>query len=61
MLTCKCGDDCRFVKFQNVSTLTIFVQDNAEGAETTKIEKIVICGVAGQTFNVSEIKKIEDH
>lgn len=49
------------MKFQNVSTLTIFVQDNAEGAETTKIEKIVICGVAGQTFNVSEIKKIEDH
>jgi PITH domain len=49
------------VKFQNVTTLTIFIEDNQGDEETTKLQKIVVCGTAGETFNVAEIKKIEDH
>eukprot|EP00884_Botryococcus_braunii_P008134 jgi/Botrbrau1/17321/Bobra.0015s0069.1 len=51
----------KFVKFQNVTTLTIFIEDNQGDEETTKIQKIVVSGTAGETFNVAEIKKIEDH
>jgi hypothetical protein len=49
---------CRLVKFTNVSKLSIFVEDNQEEEEVTRIEKIVLYGSAGQTMNVNEIKKM---
>ncbi|KAK9848842.1 hypothetical protein WJX84_010986 [Apatococcus fuscideae] len=47
----------RFVKFQSVNTLSIFVESNQGDAETTIIQKIALQGSMGQTMNVSDIKK----
>ena len=48
----------RLVKFTNVSKLSIFIEDNQEEEETTRIQKIMLYGSAGQTMNVNEIKKV---
>ena len=50
---------CRFVKFQRVNVLSIFVEDNQGDEDTTIIQKIVLTGSGGETFNVNEIKKVE--
>ncbi|GFP85758.1 pith domain-containing protein at3g04780 [Phtheirospermum japonicum] len=34
----------KYVKFQNVRSLTIFIEDNQSGSEITKVQKIVLCG-----------------
>lgn len=49
---------CRLVKFTNVTKLSIFVEDNQEEEEVTRIQKIVLYGSGGQTMNVNEIKKV---
>lgn len=47
----------KLVKFQHVGMLSVFVEDNQGGEETTRVLKLVVTGVAGDTFNVAEIKK----
>ena len=49
---------CRLVKFTNVNKLSIFVEDNQEEEEVTRIQKIVLYGSGGQTMNMNEIKKV---
>ncbi|KAI5676695.1 hypothetical protein M9H77_07645 [Catharanthus roseus] len=34
----------KYVKFQNVRSLTIFIEDNQSGSEVTKVQKIVLYG-----------------
>ncbi|KAL6560561.1 hypothetical protein OROGR_004120 [Orobanche gracilis] len=34
----------KYVKFQNVRSLTIFIEDNQSGSEITKVQKIVLYG-----------------
>lgn len=46
----------RFVKFQNVNCLSIFVESNHGNKETTKITKIAIGGYSGEVMNVAAIK-----
>jgi hypothetical protein len=41
-------------------TQAIFVESNQNDEDTTKIFKIVVYGTSGETFNVNEIKKVED-
>lgn len=48
----------RLVKFQGVNWLTIFVESNQEDEETTVIEKIVVQGIAGDSFDVGSIKDV---
>ena len=48
----------RFVKFQGVSKLSIFIEDNQGEEETTRVQKIVLYGTSGETMNVKDIKKI---
>mmetsp|Transcript_14766 Transcript_14766/g.36840 ORF Transcript_14766/g.36840 Transcript_14766/m.36840 type:complete len:172 (-) Transcript_14766:473-988(-) len=50
----------KLVKFAFVNNLSIFVEDNQEGSEDTKVSKIVIFGSAGEVFDVAQIKKIDD-
>ena len=52
---------CRLVKFQKVNVLTIFVGSNQGDEETTIIQRIALTGTSGDTFNVAEIKKVEEH
>ncbi|XP_078430933.1 PITH domain protein (DUF1000) [Wolffia australiana] len=51
----------KYVKFQSVRSLTIFVEDNQAGTETTKIQKIILYGTTVETTNVKDLKKIEEH
>lgn len=47
----------RFVKFQNVNALTIFVEDNQGDMDTTKVSKIQIMGFSGEVMKVADIRK----
>ncbi|KAG5528567.1 hypothetical protein RHGRI_029299 [Rhododendron griersonianum] len=51
----------KYVKFQNVRSLTIFVEDNQSGSDVTKIQKIFLYGTTVETTDMKGLKKIEDH
>ncbi|KAL3537829.1 hypothetical protein ACH5RR_001195 [Cinchona calisaya] len=51
----------KYVKFQNVRSLTIFVEDNQSGSDITKVQKIVLYGTTVETTDMKALKKIEDH
>jgi len=48
----------RFVKYQNVQSLTIFVKDNQGGEETTQIDNLYIFGSPIGTTNMSDFKRV---
>jgi hypothetical protein len=48
------------VQFNSVTTLHILIEGNQGDEETTKVFKIALGGTAFDTFNVAEIKKVED-
>ncbi|KAK3821473.1 MAG: PITH domain-containing protein [Benniella sp.] len=52
----------RFVKFQNVTSVILFVEDNLEDEETTQIKQISFIGSSIESTDMSALKKIEhDH
>ncbi|KAM7508508.1 hypothetical protein LguiA_018961 [Lonicera macranthoides] len=51
----------KYVKFQNVRSLTIFIEDNQSGSELTKVKKIGLYGTTVETTDMKGLKKIEDH
>ncbi|ESQ49602.1 hypothetical protein EUTSA_v10021632mg [Eutrema salsugineum] len=51
----------KYVKFQNVRSLTIFIEDNQSGSELTKVQKIALYGSTVETTDMKGLKKIEDH
>ncbi|XP_020206574.1 PITH domain-containing protein At3g04780 [Cajanus cajan] len=51
----------KYVKFQNVRSLTIFIEDNQSGSELTKVQKIVLHGTTVETTDMKGLKKIEEH
>ncbi|XP_061973160.1 PITH domain-containing protein At3g04780-like isoform X1 [Populus nigra] len=51
----------KYVKFQNVSSLTIFIEDNQLDSEITKVQKIALFGTTVETTDMKSLKKIEDH
>ncbi|OWM63903.1 PITH domain-containing protein At3g04780 [Punica granatum] len=51
----------KYVKFQNVRSLTIFIEDNQSGSEITKAQKIALHGTTMETTDMKGLKKIEDH
>eukprot|EP00262_Sarcandra_glabra_P002703 TRINITY_DN1310_c0_g1_i2.p1 TRINITY_DN1310_c0_g1~~TRINITY_DN1310_c0_g1_i2.p1 ORF type:complete len:200 (+),score=26.64 TRINITY_DN1310_c0_g1_i2:70-600(+) len=51
----------KYVKFQNVRSLTIFIEDNQCGADITKVQKIVLYGTTVETTDMKGLKKIEEH
>ncbi|KAI0232815.1 Thioredoxin-like protein 1 [Lamellibrachia satsuma] len=48
----------RFVKFQNVQNITLFVKDNMTGAETTQIDYLGFIGSPVNTTNMAEFKRV---
>ncbi|OXU18787.1 thioredoxin-like protein 1 [Nasonia vitripennis] len=48
----------RFVKFQNVQNLQIFIKDNQSGSETTQIDHLVIIGSPISTTNMGDFKRV---
>ncbi|KAL7606904.1 PITH domain-containing protein At3g04780 [Lactuca sativa] len=51
----------KYVKFQNVRSLTIFIEDNQSGSDITKVHKIILQGTTVETTDMKGLKKIEDH
>ncbi|KAF9972268.1 Thioredoxin-like protein 1 [Actinomortierella ambigua] len=52
----------RFVKFQNVSSIILFVVDNQEGEDTTQIQQLIFVGSSLDGTDMSALKKVEhDH
>jgi len=47
-----------YVKFQNVSNITLFVKDNQEGEETTRIDFLGFYGSPVGSTNMAEFKRI---
>lgn len=52
--------ELRFVKFQNVSSVVIFVVDNAAGSEKTRIDRIRLFGETGEKRAMGKLEKIGD-
>ncbi|KAK9503601.1 hypothetical protein O3M35_010129 [Rhynocoris fuscipes] len=48
----------RFVKFQNVQNIQIFVQENQDGTETTQIDHLQLIGSPIVTTNMSDFKRV---
>ncbi|KAG7210197.1 hypothetical protein KM043_011752 [Ampulex compressa] len=48
----------RYVKFQNVQNLQIFIKDNQSGSDTTRIDHLAIIGSPISTMNMGEFKRI---
>lgn len=46
------------VKFRNVNCLSIFVEENMEDEQVTTLQKIIILGQQGQTFDVASIQDV---
>ncbi|KAA8544933.1 hypothetical protein F0562_019672 [Nyssa sinensis] len=51
----------KYVKFQNVRSLTIFIEDNQSDSDITKVQKLVLYGTTVETTDMKGLKKIEDH
>ncbi|XP_057763686.1 PITH domain-containing protein At3g04780 [Salvia miltiorrhiza] len=51
----------KYVKFQNVRSLTIFIEDNQSGSEISKVQKIALYGTTVQTTDMKSLKKLEEH
>lgn len=52
--------ELRFVKFQKVHSLCIFVKDNAKETEKTRIDRIRIIGESGEKREMGKLEKIGD-
>lgn len=50
--------ELRYVKFQNVQNLQIFVKDNQSDGETTRIDHLAIIGSPISTTNMGDFKRI---
>ncbi|XP_071788601.1 thioredoxin-like protein 1 [Asterias amurensis] len=48
----------RFVKYQNVSSVTLFVKDNQGGGDVTQINQLAFIGMPVNTTNMGEFKRI---
>ncbi|KXS94477.1 hypothetical protein AC578_1712 [Pseudocercospora eumusae] len=52
--------ELRFVKFQNISSITIFVVDGEGDAEKTRIDRIRLFGESGEKRAMGKLEKIGD-
>lgn len=53
--------ELRFVKFQNVTSLVIFVVDGEGDGEKVRIDRLRIIGETGEKRDLGKLEKIEDH
>ncbi|KAJ1955107.1 hypothetical protein IWQ62_005604 [Dispira parvispora] len=49
----------RFVRFQNVTSITLFIENNLADEDTTIVQQIVPIGTAVESTNVSDIRQSE--
>jgi hypothetical protein len=52
----------RFVKFQNVTSLVLFIVDGDGGGDKVRVDRLRIIGETGEKRNPGKLEKIEhDH
>ena len=51
----------KFVKYQNVTGLTILVEDNQDDSDVTVIQRLELIGATIAGMNVNELKKVDEH
>ncbi|AQK62361.1 PITH domain-containing protein At3g04780-like [Zea mays] len=51
----------KYVKFQNVRSLTVFIEDNQSGSDVSKIQKVALYGTTVDTTNMKDLRKTEEH
>ena len=51
----------KFVKYQNVTGLTILVEDNMDDSDVTVIQRLDLIGATIAGMNVNELKKVDEH
>eukprot|EP00096_Caligus_rogercresseyi_P007575 TRINITY_DN2549_c0_g1_i1.p1 TRINITY_DN2549_c0_g1~~TRINITY_DN2549_c0_g1_i1.p1 ORF type:complete len:164 (+),score=49.20 TRINITY_DN2549_c0_g1_i1:218-709(+) len=49
----------RFVKFQNVQNIQLFIKDNQEGGDVTQLDFISIIGTPISTTNMNDFAKVQ--
>jgi len=47
-----------YVKFQNVSSITVFIKNNHTGAETTRIDQLTFYGSPVSATNMADFKRV---
>ncbi|KAK5156431.1 Thioredoxin-like protein 1, partial [Cryomyces antarcticus] len=52
--------ELRFVKFQNVTSLIVFVVDGEGSGEKTRIDRLRIVGETGEKRSMGKLEKIGD-
>lgn len=48
----------RFVKFQKTTTLIVFIQKAANGAETVRLDRVKLVGEAGAKREMGKLQKV---
>jgi len=51
----------RFVKFQNVTTLSIFIEDNLGEEEVSKLQRLTLIGIPVLTTNMDNFQRKPNH
>lgn len=52
--------ELRFVRFQNVSTLSVFVKDNQGAGDVSRVDGLEVLGVGREGTDMSQLQKGED-
>ena len=50
--------ELRYVKFQSVNNLQIFISENQSGSDVTNIESLALLGAPVSTTNMQDFKRI---
>ncbi len=50
--------DLRFVNFQNVSSLIVFVVDNEQESDETRLDRVRVVGVTGEKRDPGKLEKV---
>ena len=53
--------ELRFVKFQNVTSLVIFVVDGEGDGEKVRVDRLRIVGESGEKRDLGKLEKVGDH
>jgi hypothetical protein len=50
--------ELRFVKFQSVNNLQVFILDNQGGTDVTEIDSLTFYGIPVSTTNMTDFKRV---
>ncbi|KAI8987441.1 PITH domain-containing protein [Mycotypha africana] len=51
----------KFVRYQNITSITLFIVDNQEDEETTQLQQLIFIGCPVETTNMGDFNKDQQH